>query len=215
MRIDCEVRDAAVPDFRYEDDLPKQARRLVAGMDEVGRGPLAGPVCAAVVVLDRRRPPPAVDDSKALTAKARESLFAEICAHALAISFASASAREIDAVNIRQATHLAMRRAVAGLALPPSHILVDGNDPPPGLPCATTAIVKGDSLSLSIAAASIVAKVLRDRMMTRLAVFHPEYEFEKHAGYATARHLAAIDAHGPCRLHRMTFSPMRQGAFAF
>lgn len=203
-----------MPDFRYEDDLPRRARWLVAGMDEVGRGPLAGPVCAAIVVLDRRKPPPEVDDSKTLSAKAREALFADICASAKAISFASASTREIDAINIRQATHLAMRRAAAGLALAPSHILVDGNDPPPGLPCAATAIVKGDSLSLSIAAASIVAKVLRDRMMTRLSVFHPEYEFDRHAGYATARHLAAIEMHGPCRHHRMTFSPMRQGVLA-
>lgn len=204
-----------MPDFRYEDDLPRAARALVAGMDEVGRGPLAGPVCAAIVVLDRRKPPPPVDDSKALSARAREELFAAICGSAQAISFASASAREIDAINIRQATHLAMRRAVAGLALAPTHILVDGNDPPPALPCAATAIVKGDSLSLSIAAASIVAKVLRDRMMTRLAVFHPEYEFDRHAGYATPRHLAAIEQHGPCRHHRMTFSPMRQATFTF
>lgn len=204
-----------MPDFRYEDDLPRAARRLVAGMDEVGRGPLAGPVCAAIVILDRRNLPPSIDDSKALTPKAREALFGEICARAPAICFASASAREIDAINIRQATHLAMRRAAAGLALAPSHILVDGNDPPPGLPCAATAIVKGDSLSLSIAAASIVAKVLRDRMMTRLALFHPEYEFDRHAGYATARHLAALRAHGPCRHHRMTFSPLRQAALPF
>jgi len=203
-----------VPDFSYEDALPRAARRLVAGMDEVGRGPLAGPVCAAIVVLDRKRPPPCVDDSKALTPKAREALFAEICASARAISFASASAREIDQINIRQATHLAMRRAAAGLAIAPSHILVDGNDPPPGLSCGATAIVKGDSLSLSIAAASIVAKVLRDRMMTRLAAFHPEYEFDRHVGYATPRHLAALETHGPCRHHRMTFSPMRQGALA-
>jgi len=209
------VGSAALPDFRFENDLPKKAGRFVAGMDEVGRGPLAGPVCAAVVVLDRAAPPPCVDDSKVLSAKAREALFADICAGARAISFASASAREIDAINIRQATHLAMRRAVAGLALSPTHILVDGNDPPPGLPCAATAIVKGDALSLSIAAASIVAKVLRDRMMTRLAVFHPEYEFDRHAGYATARHLAALEAHGPCRHHRMTFSPMRQAALPF
>ncbi|HRY04418.1 MAG TPA: ribonuclease HII, partial [Beijerinckiaceae bacterium] len=127
-----------MPDFRHEDDLPRAARRVVAGMDEVGRGPLAGPVCAAIVVLDRDRPPLDVDDSKALSARAREALFAEICASARAISFASASAREIDAINIRQATHLAMRRAVAGLALAPTHILVDGNDPPPGLPCGAT-----------------------------------------------------------------------------
>lgn len=198
-----------MPDFRYEDELPRAARRLVAGMDEVGRGPLAGPVCAAIVVLDRKRPPPCVDDSKALTPKAREALFAEICASARAISFASASAREIDQINIRQATHLAMRRATAGLSVSPVHILVDGNDLPKGLPCPATAVVKGDSRSLSIAAASIVAKVLRDRVMTRLGALHPVYAFEQHAGYATVRHLAALDQHGPCAQHRMTFSPLR------
>ncbi|MDE2362771.1 MAG: ribonuclease HII [Hyphomicrobiales bacterium] len=183
-------------------------------MDEVGRGPLAGPVCAAIVVLDRRRLPKGVDDSKALTAAARESLFEQICAGALAISFASASAREIDAINIRQATHLAMRRAAAGLSLAPAHILIDGNDPPADLRCPATALVKGDSLSLSIAAASIVAKVLRDRLMTRLAARHPAYAFDSHAGYATRQHLAALRLHGPCPQHRMTFSPLRQGELA-
>ena len=183
-------------------------------MDEVGRGPLAGPVCAAIVVLDRRRLPLGVDDSKALSAKARETLFEEICDAALAISFASASASEIDAINIRQATHLAMRRAAAGLALAPSHILIDGADAPAGLRCPATTLVKGDSLSLSIAAASIVAKVLRDRLMARLGAHHPVYAFEQHAGYATARHLAALKEHGPCPQHRMTFSPIRQRELA-
>lgn len=196
-----------MPDFHFEDRL--RASGPVAGMDEVGRGPLAGPVCAAIVVLDRARAPTGLDDSKALSARAREKLFAEICAGARAISFASASAREIDDLNIRRATHLAMRRAAAGLALAPAHILVDGNDPPPGLAAPATAIVKGDSLSLSIAAASIVAKVLRDRMMARLGVLHPAYGFERHAGYPTVRHLAALKEHGPCPQHRMTFSPLR------
>ncbi|MFV0281302.1 MAG: ribonuclease HII [Rhodoblastus sp.] len=198
-----------MPDFSYEDALPADARESVAGMDEVGRGPLAGPVCAAIVILDRANPPEGLDDSKKLSGKAREKLFAEICSRARAISFASASAREIDAINIRQATHLAMRRAAAGLALAPTHILVDGNDAPSGLACPATTIVKGDARSLSIAAASIVAKVVRDRMMGRLGLLFPEYEFEKHAGYPTARHLAALKMHGPCPLHRMTFSPLR------
>lgn len=198
-----------MPDFEHEDDVYRMSPGLIAGMDEVGRGPLAGPVCAAIVVLRRDNPPQGLNDSKALSASARERLFAEICANAKAIAFASASAREIDALNIRQATHLAMRRAAAGMALTPAHILVDGNDPPPGLPCPATAIVKGDARSLSIAAASIVAKVLRDRMMARLGALHPEYEFHKHAGYPTARHLAALKTFGPCRHHRMTFSPLR------
>ena len=198
------------PDFRYEDDLPRAAGRFVAGVDEVGRGPLAGPVCAAAVVLRRDRPPPRVDDSKALTAKARVALFDEICAGALAISYASASAREIDAFNIRQATHLAMRRAVAGLALAPTHILVDGNDPPPGLPCAATAIVKGDSLSLSIAAASIVAKVTRDRMCAQMELDAPGYGMGQHKGYGSAGHLEALQRLGPSIHHRCDFAPVRR-----
>lgn len=202
------------PNFRYEKRLIAESEGFVAGMDEVGRGPLAGPVCAAIVVLDSKRLPKGVDDSKALTARAREDLFDTICDRALAVSFAFASAREIDAINIRQATHLAMRRAAAGLSLAPAHILIDGNDPPTGLPCPATTLIKGDSLSASIAAASIVAKVLRDRLMARLGARHPLYEFEHHAGYATARHLAAIRKHGPCPQHRMTFSPLRQGELA-
>jgi ribonuclease HII len=178
-------------------------------MDEVGRGPLAGPVSAAIVILDPSELPAGLDDSKKLTAKQREILFEDIFRSARAISFACASAREIDAINIRQATHLAMRRAAHALALAPAHILIDGNDPPDGLPCPATALVKGDSRSLSIAAASIVAKVLRDRMMTRLGALHPLYQFEEHAGYATVRHLAALRKHGPCPQHRMTFSPLR------
>ncbi len=204
-----------MPDFRHEKRLIAETSGLVAGMDEVGRGPLAGPVCAAIVILDRHRLPKDVNDSKALTAKAREQLFDVICDRALAISFGFASSREIDAINIRQATHLAMRRATAGLYLSPAHILIDGNDPPSGLPCPATALVKGDSISLSIAAASIVAKVLRDRLMTRLGARHPHYEFERHAGYATPRHLAALKKHGPCPQHRMSFSPLNQQELAF
>ena len=199
-----------MPHFKFEKRLIAETCGHVAGMDEVGRGPLAGPVCAAIVILDSRRLPRGVDDSKALSAKARYALFEDIFDRALAISFGLASAREIDAINIRQATHLAMRRAAKGLALRPTHILIDGDDLPDGLPCPATPIVKGDSQSVSIAAASIVAKVLRDRLMTRLGARHPVYEFERHAGYATARHLAALRTYGPCPQHRMTFSPLRQ-----
>ena len=203
------------PNFKYEKRLIAETTGLVAGMDEVGRGPLAGPVCAAIVVLDGKRLPRGVDDSKVLAPDVREELFERICDRALAISFGFASAREIDAINIRQATHLAMRRAAGALALRPAHILIDGNDLPDGLPCPATTLIKGDSLSISIAAASIVAKVLRDRLMARLGARHPVYEFEQHAGYATVRHLAALKKHGPCPQHRMTFSPLRQREFAF
>jgi ribonuclease HII len=198
-----------VPDFTFETELIAVTSGPVAGMDEVGRGPLAGPVSAAIVILDPAALPAGLDDSKKLTAKRRELLFEDICRSARAVAFACASAREIDAINIRRATHLAMRRAACALAIAPAHILVDGNDPPDGLPCPATALVKGDSRSLSIAAASIVAKVLRDRMMARLGALHPVYEFEKHAGYPTVRHLAAIGKHGPCPQHRMSFSPLR------
>ena len=202
-----------MPDFSFEARLIRKHRGYVAGMDEVGRGPLAGPVSAAIVILDRTALPDGLDDSKALGARAREKLFEDIMASALAVSFACASAREIDAINIRQATHLAMRRAAHALAVRPVHILIDGNDPPGGLPCPATAIIKGDAQSQSIAAASIVAKVLRDRLMARLGTLHPVYEFEKHAGYATVRHLAALKKYGPCPQHRMSFSPMRQPEF--
>ena len=198
-----------MPDFVFETALMKAGAGWIAGMDEVGRGPLAGPVSAAIVVLDPASIPDGLDDSKKLTAKARERLFEDICHSARAIAFACATAREIDDINIRQATHLAMRRATAGLSVSPVHILVDGNDLPKGLPCPATSVLNGDSRSLSIAAASIVAKVLRDRVMTRLGALHPVYAFEQHAGYATVRHLAALDQHGPCAQHRMTFSPLR------
>ncbi|MDE2578975.1 MAG: ribonuclease HII [Hyphomicrobiales bacterium] len=181
-------------------------------MDEVGRGPLAGPVAAAIVILDLRALPKGVDDSKKLSAQRREALFESVIENAVAVSFGFASAREIDAINIRQATHLAMRRAAHGLHIRPHTVLIDGNDAPSGLPCACRTLVKGDALSLSIAAASIVAKVMRDRMMARLAAQYPHYGFERHAGYATEDHLSAIDRHGPCPHHRLSFSPFKQAA---
>ncbi len=197
------------PDFRMERSLIRRGVFPVAGVDEAGRGPLAGPVAAAAVILDPKSLPPGLDDSKRLTREAREALYDDILARALAVAVGFASAAEIDRVNIRQATFLAMRRALGALAAPPRHALVDGNDLAPRLPCPGEAIVRGDGLIASIAAASIVAKVTRDRLMSRLCAHYPVYGFSRHAGYPTAEHLAAIGAHGPCPYHRLSFRPFR------
>lgn len=181
----------------------------VAGIDEAGRGPLAGPVCAAAVILDPGRLPKGLDDSKRLEPDAREALYEIIVDKALAVGVAFASAREIDTINIRQATFLAMRRALAALAEVPAFVLIDGNDLPPCLICEGETLVKGDASSASIAAASIVAKVTRDRLMRRLCAAHPAYGFSRHVGYGTRDHLAALALHGPCAAHRMTFAPLR------
>jgi ribonuclease HII len=180
----------------------------LAGVDEVGRGPLAGPVVAAAVILDPQAVPEGLDDSKNLTPARRDELFALIAESALAIGVASATAAEIDAINIRQATLLAMRRAVAALALPPACVLVDGNDPPK-LGCPCDCVIGGDAQIASIAAASIVAKVTRDAMMARLCTRYPAYGFSLHAGYGTPRHRAALQAHGPCPEHRYSFAPVK------
>jgi ribonuclease HII len=198
-----------LPDFRFEQELAAQNLWPVAGLDEVGRGPLAGPVMAAAVVLDPHDIPDGLDDSKRLSAEARVALYEEIMARALAVAVASASAMEIDRINIRQASLTALRRALAALAIMPRYALIDGNDLPGDLACPARAIVKGDMLSVSIAAASIVAKVTRDRLMVRLCEVYPVYGFSRHAGYATREHLDAITQHGPCPFHRMSFSPFR------
>lgn len=200
----------AGPDFAIESAWIEGGARFVAGVDEVGRGPLAGPVVAAAVVLNPAMTPPGLDDSKKLSALERERLFAEIVATATAVSLASASSDEIDRVNIRQATLLAMQRAVAGLPIDPCRCLIDGIDVPPTLISCATAVVSGDARSLSIAAASIVAKVMRDRMMTRLCASFPAYGFSRHMGYGTKEHLAAIEKQGACRHHRQSFSPFRR-----
>src|SRR5690606_17321578 len=163
------------PDFALETRARKAGQWPVAGLDEAGRGPLAGPVVAAAVILDPDCIPDGLDDSKRLSAEARERLFLQISDCALAISVASLSATAIDRVNILRASLEAMRRALAGLSLAPALALADGRDVPPGLPCPARAVVKGDRISQSIAAASIVAKVTRDRMMTRTCSFHPAY----------------------------------------
>jgi len=199
-----------LPDFRLELSARKAGHWPVAGADEAGRGPLAGPVVAAAVILDPERIPDGLNDSKQLTAARREELFDAILATAT-VAIASSSSTRIDGTDIRKASLDAMRRAVIGLAVPAAYVLTDGLDVPLGLPCQGQAVVKGDSRSLSIAAASIVAKVTRDRMMTRAHIVFPAYGFASHAGYATAQHRAGIAAHGPCPLHRMTFRPLRQG----
>ena len=182
----------------------------VAGMDEAGRGPLAGPVVAAAVILDPANIPEGLDDSKRLSHLQREALFLRIVGSALGVSMASVSAEGIDASNILRASLEAMRRALAGLPMPAKLALADGRDVPPGLSCPGRALVRGDQRSQSIAAASIVAKVMRDRMMACCGNHHAHYGFEVHMGYATARHRAAIGAHGPLpRLHRVSFAPFK------
>ncbi len=180
---------------------------LVAGVDEAGRGPLAGPVVAAAVILDDQQPIAGLADSKALTAARRERLFDEIRAKALCCSIAEASVDEIDRLNILQATLLAMRRAVLGLRLKPTLALVDGNRLPQ-LDMPAEAIVKGDAKVAAISAASILAKVTRDRWCADLHAQYPQYGFAGHKGYGTAEHLAALQAHGACPQHRRSFAPV-------
>lgn len=182
---------------------------LIAGTDEAGRGPLVGPVVAAAVILDPDNLPEGINDSKKLSAAKREALFDEIQARCVNFAVAEASAEEIDRINILQASLLAMRRAVEKLSLTPAHCLVDGNRLPNALPCPVTAVIGGDAKSLSIAAASILAKVARDRMMADLAREYPQYGWEKNAGYPTAEHLAALAEHGITPHHRRSFAPVR------
>jgi ribonuclease HII len=184
-------------------DLPG----LLAGVDEAGRGPLAGPVVAAAVILDDMQPISGLNDSKKLSPARREKLFDEIRAKALCCSIAQASVQEIDEINILQATLLAMRRAVEGLRLKPAKVLVDGNRLPT-LDMLAEAIVKGDATVPAISAASILAKVTRDRWCAELDAQYPQYGFAAHKGYGTAEHLAALQAHGACPEHRKTFAPV-------
>jgi ribonuclease HII len=180
---------------------------LIAGVDEVGRGPLAGPVVAAAVILDDLQPIKGLRDSKALGPVTRTRLAAEIRAKALCVCVAQASVEEIDRLNILQATLLAMQRAVAGLRLVPNQVLVDGNRLPT-LKVPAEAIVKGDAKVAAIAAASIVAKVHRDELLNQLHALYPAYGFADHKGYATAAHLAALREHGACDVHRRSFAPV-------
>ncbi len=195
------------------DDFETEARRCgyrwVAGLDEAGRGPLAGPVVAAAVVLPARIRLIGLHDSKQLTASEREELYAVIVQRALAVGIGSASEQEIDAVNILEATRLAMRRAVQAIAPLPDFLLTDAVTVPcQGIP--QRPIIKGDGLSVSIAAASIIAKVTRDRLMVELDRTYPQYNFRSHKGYGTEEHLRLLAEHGPCAIHRRSFRPVRQ-----
>ena len=195
-----------MPDFDTEKKLWRQGASRVAGVDEAGRGPLAGPVTAVAVVLDKKCLPEGLDDSKVLSATARVRLFDEIMETA-EVSVAHASVGEIDDLNILYASHLAMERAVAGLG-GVDHALIDGNLVPKGLVCPATALVKGDAKSLSIAAASIIAKVTRDRIMVDLAQQFPGYGWEKNAGYPTKAHKEALERLGVTPHHRRSFKPV-------
>lgn len=202
-------------DLRHEEELHASGQFPIAGIDEAGRGPLAGPVTAAAVILPKRFSLSGLDDSKKLTAKKREFLYQALTANSEIIWHVSiVSPQEIDQLNILRATHLAMRQAAIGLTVTPTHLLVDGL-PVPQLPYPHTALVKGDSLSLSIAAASIIAKVTRDRIMQEMDTQYPEYGFRSHQGYGTASHLRALEKFGPCPIHRRSFAPVAQSSFVF
>lgn len=181
----------------------------VAGVDEAGRGPIAGPVVAAAVVLDRSRTWDGVNDSKLVEASRREAVCARVLEGARAFAWAVMGPRAIDRDNIRRASLEAMRRAVSRLRVPPAVVLVDGLDAIPGLACRQHPVIDGDARMLSIAAASILAKVVRDRIMRRMDAVWPAYGFARHKGYATPEHLAALERHGPCPLHRYSFAPVR------
>ncbi|MFM7231909.1 MAG: ribonuclease HII [bacterium] len=184
------------------------SRATVAGVDEAGRGPLAGPVVAAAVVLDPTRDWDGLDDSKQLTAARRDAQFARVLEGARAFAWSVVGPRTIDRLNIRVATHTAMARAVGRLALVPELVLVDGHETVAAIAHPQEAVVGGDGRCLSIAAASIVAKVIRDRLMERFDPEWPQYGFARHKGYGTPDHMQAIHAHGPCPLHRRSFAPV-------
>jgi ribonuclease HII len=186
-----------------------QVDGLVAGVDEAGRGPLAGPVVAAAVILDEKKRIRGLNDSKVLTPAVRERLYDEIRAKALCCSVAAATVEEIDRINILQATLLAMRRAVEGLRLKPAKVLVDGNQLP-RLKIHAEAVIGGDATVKAISAASILAKVHRDRLCLQLHELYPQYGFDEHKGYSTPQHFAALKAHGACAIHRRSFAPVRE-----
>jgi ribonuclease HII len=196
-----------MPHYIYESRLLKTMEGPIAGVDEAGRGPLAGPVVAAAVILQRGKIPKGLNDSKQLSEEAREEFFPRIMDMAIAVGVGEASVDEIDLINIRQATHLAMARAVRALSVSAMFALVDGNDAP-ALPCRCDTLIDGDARSVSIAAASIIAKVTRDRMMAVLHEEHPLYGWVENKGYSTSKHLAALSEHGPCVHHRRSFAPV-------
>ena len=190
--------------YAIERDLASEGAFPVAGVDEAGRGPLAGPVVAAAVVLDPENPIRGLDDSKKLSPARREALLPEILSKACAVALAAVGPREIERINILQASLRAMATAVGRLRFAPAHVLIDGNREIPA-PLPQTPLVKGDSRCACIAAASVVAKVYRDGVMARMDARFPHYGFDRHKGYPTREHLAALERHGPCRIHRRTF----------
>jgi ribonuclease HII len=196
----------------FEDPLAAVARvrpLRIAGVDEAGRGPLAGPVTVAAVILDPERPIAGLNDSKKLTEARREALYPLIVERAMAWRIEFVEAEEIDALNILQATLTGMRRALEGLSPVPDCARIDGNRLPQGLPCAATAMVGGDAIEPAIMAASILAKVARDRHMLELHLRYPQYGFDRHKGYPSPAHLASLVAHGPCPQHRRSYAPVR------
>ena len=194
-----------MPDYEFEKAAVNSGFSCICGVDEAGRGPLAGPVCAAAVILPEGAVIEGLDDSKKLTEKKRERLYDVIRTTAVAYSVAYGTLEEIETVNILEATYLAMNRAIEGLNVKPDFALIDGNRAPRGIkiPCET--IVKGDSKSMSVAAASVLAKVTRDRLMLEYDKKHPEYNFKKHKGYGTKEHTELIKQYGPCEIHRLSF----------
>ena len=194
-----------MPDYEFEKAAVNSGFSCICGVDEAGRGPLAGPVCAAAVILPEGAVIAGLDDSKKLTEKKRERLYDIIKQTAVAYSVAYGTLEEIETVNILEATYLAMNRAIEGLTVKPDFALIDGNRVPRGIkiPCET--IVKGDSKSMSVAAASVLAKVTRDRLMLEYDKKYPEYNFKKHKGYGTKEHTELIKQYGPCEIHRLSF----------
>ena len=194
-----------MPDYEFEKAAVNSGFSCICGVDEAGRGPLAGPVCAAAVILPEGAVIEGLDDSKKLTEKKREKLYDIIKETAVAYSVAYGTLEEIENVNILEATYLAMNRAIEGLSVKPDFALIDGNRVPRGIniPCET--IVKGDSKSMSVAAASVLAKVTRDRLMLEYDKKYPEYNFKKHKGYGTKEHTELIKQYGPCEIHRLSF----------
>lgn len=190
--------------FLYENELAEQGYKNICGVDEAGRGPLAGPVCAAAVILKPNDIIGGVNDSKKLSEKKRERLYDVIKERAISYSIAFATVEEIEEINILNATMLAMKRAVEGLEIPADYAIIDGNKTPElNIPC--NYIVKGDAKSMSIAAASILAKVTRDRLLLEYAEQYPQYHFERHKGYGTKVHTQALKEYGPCPIHRKSF----------
>ncbi|MBR4973003.1 MAG: ribonuclease HII [Clostridia bacterium] len=194
-----------MPDFEIEKSAFERGYKLVCGVDEAGRGPLAGPVCAAAVILPTDTVIEGLNDSKKISEKKRELLYDVICEKAIAYSIAFGTLEEIETLNILEATFLAMNRSIDGLEIKPDYALIDGNKAPKGIniPCET--VVKGDAKSASIAAASILAKVTRDRLLMEYDTQYPEYNFKKHKGYGTKEHTELILKHGPCPIHRLSF----------